>query len=1765
MGTDIPQLSRNLMVGSAITVCAADYPEATRAAVKAWKNALGFDVFSLLGAPCSAATSDVYITQVATSTPTTADPNSGLMCGSKVADAKACADPVVVFDTQPVTYGSITTLMISVASHHHPIDVTPDVTTGPVSKTDVAHDLMHELGHALGLAGIECSALPAGQTAVMSGDDVNTSCLGGSAVPSSYDISNYDDAYRPGAVASLGASSVLAIILGPHNVTLTWNPDDVHVETGFVVEKWAPVLSLWLREMTLPENARTALVRNQPDGLQRYRVRATTNALPPSNPYGPAVELAVPLGQCANGTAVPNAANSENHGLFEDCEALLKSRDTLRGAGTLAWNASAVITTWPGVTVGSVSDTINGVPQQVQRVTSLRLPGSRLSGSLPASLGGLAKLRRLQLNDNTLTGSIPAELGSLSSLVTVYLHRNTLTEEIPGELGSLSNLKYLHLGGNRLTGEIPGELGSLSNLNTLYLYGNQLTGAIPAELGSFSLLQFLRLDNNDLTGDIPEALARPPLLSLKLAGNAFSGCIPDALRDIGSNDLDRTNSVDPLGKLSYCPKVVSIRAPEFNTGDPLVPDPGPTEGNALAFTLMRTGSTSAPLTVSVRVSERAPGDMIQAPRPTSAIFAAGYAVTRLTVHTTNDMTPEVDSTITVEIVDGATYDRDGTAYSAAVTVSDNDGLALPTITIARSSSTAAVVTEGTSLSFTLTRSGNTTAPLTANVTLSTDPAGASVYSGSASRTVTFSANRATATLPVSTVNDTTDEANADVTATVATGTGYTAGAPASATVTVNDNDDPALPTITIARSSSTAAVVTEGTPLSFTLTRSGNTTAPLTANVTLSTDPAGASVYSGSASRTVTFSANRATATLPVSTVNDTTDEANADVTATVATSTGYTAGAPASATVTVNDNDDPALPTITIARSSSTAAVVTEGTPLSFTLTRSGNTTAPLTANVTLSTDPAGASVYSGSASRTVTFSANRATATLPVSTVNDTTDEANADVTATVATGTGYTAGAPASATVTVNDNDDPALQTVTIALTNPATTQVTEGTSLSFTLTRSGSTTASLTANVTLSTDPADASVYSGSANRTVTFSTNRATATLTVSTVNDSTDEANADVTATVATGTGYTAGDPASAEITVRDNDGSGPRVRIRPLSSTATVTEGQTATFVLDSLDNGTSVFTILLKVEETGAMLAATVPTSVATLSPTIVVALLNVATVNDSVDEPNSTITVTVVDGPGYELGTPESATVAVEDNDGEALVTIAGTAESVIEGEPAQFTLTRTGSTVSSLSVSIAVSGYPSSVISETPPSSIAIAAGSATGTLSVATADNTTDENARLVLAEVLRGTGYVPGTPNIAVVTVNDNDGAGLPTVTIARSSSTAAVVTEGTSLRFTLTRSGNTTAPLTANVTLSTDPAGASVYSGSASRTVMFSANRATATLTVSTVNDTTDEANADVTATIATGTGYAAGTPGSAVVTVNDNDGPALPTITIARSSSTAAVVTEGASLRFTLTRSGSTTGSLTANVTLSTDPAGASVYSGSASRTVRFSASRTTATLTVSTVNDTTDEENADVTATVATGTGYVPGAPGSATVTVNDNDAAPITTATLTVRIAGRHRASGNAEVALQQQDANGAWGDRQLPQMRTLLASSTVDSWHHSGELTLTSTRGNESVVVRIAALRQSDGDVEVALQYRTATGWSDRQLPTSRYLKANVPVDSWRYSSSLTVTASSASTGGASGAAGQSGTDGDELRMAVAPPGTPADSAPGGDLPMDTTP
>ena len=146
---------------------------------------------------------------------------------------------------------------------------------------------------------------------------------------------------------------------------------------------------------------------------------------------------------------------------------------------------------------------------------------------------------------------------------------------------------------------------------------------------------------------------------------------------------------------------------------------------------------------------------------------------------------------------------------------------------------------------------------------------------------------------------------------------------------------------------------------------------------------------------------------------------------------------------------------------------------------------------------------------------------------------------------------------------------------------------------------------------------------------------------------------------------------------------------------------------------------------------------------------------------------------------------------------------------------------------------------------------------------------------------------------------------------------------------------------------------------------------------------------------TLAAGTGYTVVAPASATGTIDDND---TPVITVNTSDGSGAE--QGLDpVVFTVTRSGNTAVSTAVTLawsglaTLTTDYTVAVSGTGvtlSANRlTLTFAAGATTATLTVTPVDDTAIEGSEDVILTVVAGSGYTVGPAGSATGTIADND--------------------------------------------------------------------------------------------------------------------------------------------------------------------------------
>jgi hypothetical protein len=162
--------------------------------------------------------------------------------------------------------------------------------------------------------------------------------------------------------------------------------------------------------------------------------------------------------------------------------------------------------------------------------------------------------------------------------------------------------------------------------------------------------------------------------------------------------------------------------------------------------------------------------------------------------------------------------------------------------------------------------------------------------------------------------------------------------------------------------------------------------------------------------------------------------------------------------------------------------------------------------------------------------------------------------------------------------------------------------------------------------------------------------------------------------------------------------------------------------------------------------------------------------------------------------------------------------------------------------------------------------------------------------------------------------------ASLPTVTIAATGTPTEAGATGT---FTLTRTGVTTAPLAVRLVFAGSAKAGADYAALA-ETASFAAGSATATLTVSPVNDTLGEGAETVQVTLDPRVHYAVGAPSSATLTITDNDPSAPGALQFAPAIYTANET--GGAVTFTVTRTGGTSGV----VGVSYAPSGGSAQAG-------------------------------------------------------------------------------------------------------------------------------------------------------------------------------------------------------------------------------------------
>ena len=433
---------------------------------------------------------------------------------------------------------------------------------------------------------------------------------------------------------------------------------------------------------------------------------------------------------------------------------------------------------------------------------------------------------------------------------------------------------------------------------------------------------------------------------------------------------------------------------------------------------------------------------------------------------------------------------------------------------------------------------------------------------------------------------------------------------------------------------------------------------------------------------------------------------------------------------------------------------------------------------------------------------------------------------------------------------------------------------------------------------------------------------------------------------------------------------SGPEIS---LTAGAAVTEGDNAVFTVEANPAPQSDLTVQFSLSQEGEWLATPgAGTHTLTLTAGTTSADLTVFTENDSVDESDGSISVSIDSGTDYTVAAPpnDMASVTVQDDD----------------DSPAQ-SIGAASCDTASLETDIA--GYISEQADGTPHvtrwKKVLAAFGNDNGYTEMTAAEALTYANR-----------GWSRWDPVVEALTCLETAGSvdpdpapedepdPEPGITLTGGGG----IIEGGNAVFTV--HSNPAPPSELTVTLNVDDDGAGDFlaqGDEGTQTVTIPAGQTSATLTLATENDSTDEPDGSVSATVASGTGYTVGNPSTATVTVNDDDDPPITTPTVSITGGNG--ITEGGAASFTLTATPAPQSDITVQVAVA--DSGSFATSGQTSaKSVTIGATGTT-TLTVATADDGVNEANGSIAATIQPGNGYaVATSPDNeASVTVSDND--------------------------------------------------------------------------------------------------------------------------------------------------------------------------------
>ncbi len=909
---------------------------------------------------------------------------------------------------------------------------------------------------------------------------------------------------------------------------------------------------------------------------------------------------------------------------------------------------------------------------------------------------------------------------------------------------------------------------------------------------------------------------------------------------------------------------------------------------------------------------------------------------------------------------------------------------------------------GANGSFVLTRTGDisaaltvTVAPVTGSATKTTDYTLSPDYTTSGSMaTYTIPAGQASLNIVVAAVNDTAQEGPETVQLQLAAGP-YQVREGGVARLTIQDNDT-TRPVVSIA-ATDFYATETPGDTGTYLISRTGSTASALSVSLD----------YGGTATRgqdypalstTFTIPAGQSSATLSLVPVDDAVIEIPEDVTLSVAANAAYIVDSTASsATVTITDND---LATVGVTVLDDTLNEAGRGTGTVL-VTRTGNLSQPLTVYYGLSGRALHGRDYVALPGQ-ITLAAGMASAPIVITPYDDDIGEVDESITLNLTSfDNAYTLGPNYSASLTIKDNADPPLVTVTA---NSAAEPSTNGT---FTFTATGSITGNITVKYTLSSTAIPGSDYTAPSGSVVISGNGTNIATVNIPVLNNSVGESTKTIILTITPGATYSLYNDAYAVMRLKDDDAEPVSVS----THSATLAEPSSASSFYISRNGSSGNLTVTYTMSGT-----ATNGTDYNKLPGTVVIpdgstgVDIAVTPINDTLAEGTETVTLNLAAGTGYgvEVG---SATLYLQDNDNSTMPAVGfaattGTtseAPDAITGAYRDIEVTLTPAHTGPVTVEYVSSGGtavgddvdwsyvdPDNGNALISRGLLTFPAGVTSKFVRIKVRNDGILEGSETVILELRNvNNGRLSSSRSKHTLTITDNAAANpVPRVSFLTSATTRSE-SDGTEPLLIASLDVPSASPVTVSFTVSgTATAGADYTLPSG--TLTFAAGEMFKKLPLVIIPDGVNELAETVVVTLSNPSGAQLGGIPTHTVTISDNNAPVI-TVT---ASSPEAVEDSGTGL-FTFTRSGGAANlAVTVRYATGGTAAGGVDYTALPG-TVLIPAGQTSVSVAVNPLPNTVEQPARTVVLTLADDPNYEIGLSSEATVTIVDDDAAPVIT--------------------------------------------------------------------------------------------------------------------------------------------------------------------------